>query len=141
MTNGEMARAYAQQAEAILSEAEGLLRRGAWNLVVRRSQEVVELALKAVLRAIGIEVPHIHDVGVLLKDHQAKLPAAFRPEVDRWASVSRRLRREREVSFYGDEELGAPPQRLYTADDARAALADAGSVLAWCRDLLRELGV
>jgi hypothetical protein len=33
-------------------------------------------------------------------------------------SVSRRLRQEREISFYGNEEIGAPPERLYSADDA-----------------------
>lgn len=41
--------------------------RGAWDLVVRRSQEVVELALKAALRGIGSEALETHDVGQLLR--------------------------------------------------------------------------
>lgn len=109
--------------------------------MVRRAQEVVELSPKAVLRTVGLEVPRVHDVGVFLKDHRHKLPTDHQGEVDRWASISRRLRREREVSLYGDEEVGAPPQRLYTAEDAQAALADARLVLAGCRELLRRLGV
>ncbi len=140
MTNREMAESYLAQAGEILLEAEDLHRRGTWNLVVRRSQEVVELALKAALRAVGVEVPQIHDVGVILKDHRAKFPEAFRKEIDRLASISRRLRREREVSFYGDEETGTPPQRLYTADDARVAFEEAGVVLDRCRELLQGLG-
>lgn len=136
MTNREMAESYLAQAAEILVEARGTAGRGVWNLVVRRCQESVELSLKAALRLAGIEVPHIHDVGVLLKDHEAKFPQAFRRDVDRLASISRRLRREREASLYGDEEAGAPPQRLYTQEDAQQALQDAEFVLEHCRALL-----
>lgn len=139
MTNPEMARAYLEQAGTILAEAEGLLRRGAWNLVVRRAQEAVERALKGVLRAVGVEVPRVHDVGVLLQEHRGKLPEAFHCSVGRWAAVSRRLRREREASFYGDEELDVPPQRLYVRQDAEQTLADAASVLEECRRLVGGL--
>lgn len=83
MTNYEMAESYLVQAMEIRLEAESAYRRDVWNLVVRRSQEVVELALKAALRAVGIEVPHIHDVRIILKDHQEKFPETFRQEIDR----------------------------------------------------------
>lgn len=140
MTNRDMAEAYRDQAEEILLEAQGLFQRRVWNLVVRRAQEVVEMSLKAALRMAGVEIPRIHDVGIILKDQRARFPEAFRKEIDRLASISRRLRREREVSFYGDEETGAPPQRLYTDDDARVALEDASVVLDRCRELLQGLG-
>lgn len=140
MTNREMAEGLLSQAAEIFLEAESLRGRGVWNLVVRRSQEVVELALKAALRTAGLEVPQIHDVGIILKDHREKFPEAFRKEIDRFASISRRLRREREVSFYGDEETGAPPQRLYTEGEARVAVEEAGYVLDRCRELLQGLG-
>jgi HEPN domain-containing protein len=130
-----MAEGYLAQAVEILIEARGAAGRGVWNLVVRRCQETVELALKAALRLAGIEVPRIHDVGMLLKDHEEKFPEAFRRDIDRLASISRRLRREREASFYGDEETGAAPQRLYTEEDSRQALADADFVLQRCHHL------
>lgn len=136
MTNQEMAESYLAQAREILHEVEGAYDRGVWNLAVRRAQEVVELALKAALRLVGVEVPHIHDVGILLKDHREKFPEAFRGEIDRLASISRRLRREREASFYGDEEIGAPPQQLYVEADARTALEDARYVLERSQQLL-----
>jgi HEPN domain-containing protein len=136
MTNCEMAESYLAQAREIFQEVEGAYRRGVWNLAVRRAQEVVELALKAALRMVGVEVPHIHDVGILLKDHREKFPEAFRQEIDHIASISRRLRREREASFYGDEEIGAPPQQLYVEADARMALEDARYVLEHCQGLL-----
>ncbi|MDR7521377.1 MAG: HEPN domain-containing protein [Armatimonadota bacterium] len=136
MTNRQMAESYLAQAGEIIIEAHGAFERGVWNLVVRRCQEVVELALKAALRLAGIEVPHIHDVGILLKDHEAKFPEPFRRDIGRMASISRQLRREREASFYGDEETGSPPHRLYTEDDAKEALHDAGFVLERCRGLV-----
>ena len=49
--------------------------------------------------------------------------------IERLVSVSRRLRQEREISFDGNEELGAPPERLYSADDAGQALGDARFVI------------
>ncbi len=136
MTNRELAEAHLRQAEEILIEAEGLLGRGAWNLVVRRAQEVVEIALKSALRVVGVEVPRVHDVGVILVDCAARFPEAVRGESDRMASISRRLSRERELSFYGDERTGKAPQRLYTHEDAQQALADAHTVLGWTRSLL-----
>lgn len=135
MTNEEMARAYWDQAAEILREAENLYRRGVWNLVVRRAQEVVELALKGALRWVGVEVPRAHEVGIWLKEHRHKFPDDFQQEIDRLASISRRLRREREVSFYGDEEIGAPPQALYSEADARESLQDAAWVLEYSRQV------
>jgi HEPN domain-containing protein len=71
-----------------------------------------------------------------LKDHEAKFPESFRQEFERMVSISRRLRREREASFYGDEETGSPPHRLYTQDDTRQALQKAGLVFERCRGLM-----
>lgn len=136
MTNEELAQAYVAQAEEILHEAEHLAQRGVWNLVVRRSQEAVELALKGALRWASVEVPHLHDVGFVLQRHHDRFPPAFRQDVSRMVAISRRLGRERQVSFYGDEEVGAPPQRLYVQADAEAALQDARFVLERCRALL-----
>lgn len=136
MTNREIAEALARQAQEILLEAEGLLARQAWNLVVRRAQEAAEMALKASLRWVGVEVPHVHDVGLLLKDHAGRFPEGFREHVERLASISRRLARERELSFYGDEAAGVPPQRLYTEDDAGQALEEARFVLDRCVHLV-----
>lgn len=129
MTNTEMALSHLRQARRILTEAEHHQQDGAWHLVVRRSQECVELALKALLRAAALEVPHVHDVAFLLAEHADRLPKGLVAHLERLISVSRRLRQEREISFYGNEELGAPPERLYYADDAGQALRDARFVV------------
>lgn len=53
----------------------------------------------------------------------------MRGEIERLVSISRRLRGEREISFYGDEELAAPPERLYSRADADTAWHDARFVV------------
>jgi len=64
----------------------------------------------------------VDDVSAFLVEHSGRLPAGLMPHLDRLVSVSRRLRREREVSVSGDEESGAAPDRLYTAGDARVVV-------------------
>ena len=136
MTNHEMAQMDLERAEAIAEEAENWIHRQRWNLVVRRSQAAVELALKAALRWAGLEVPRLHDVGELLRRHRERFPAWFGEELTELASISRRLRGERELSFYGDEAAGIPPEALYSREDAERAWADAGLVLKVCRQLM-----
>ena len=128
-----MARGALARALRILREAEGHYEEEAWNLVVRRCQEAVELALKGVLRFVGLEVPRVHDVGVFLKRHGKRFRGRMADELDRLASISRRLRAEREISFYGDEEVGIPAEELYTQQDADDALQDARFVVEVCQ--------
>ena len=66
---------------------------------------------------------------VLLAEHAGRLPREFAGHLERLVSISRRLRQEREVSFYGNEEIAAPPEDLYMREDADSALGDARFVL------------
>jgi HEPN domain-containing protein len=124
------------QALIIIGEAEYLKEKEAWNLVVRRSQEAVELALKCALLWAKIEVPRIHDVGPILKQYAQLYPEPFKSQIPRLASISRLLRAEREISFYGDEQSGVPPESLYTRDDALEALSKTNEVLIECQKLI-----
>jgi len=63
MNNLELNQKLLAEAELIMEEVRSALERQAWNLVVRRAQEVVELSLKSLLKLMGIEYPKIHDVG------------------------------------------------------------------------------
>lgn len=136
MNTREAARSNLERAGLILEEARRFRDRGAWNLVVRRCQEAVELALKGTLWWAGLEVPWVHDVGVFLRQHRRRFPAGFARQIPRLASISRALSVERERSFYGDEESGLPPEMLYSEHDAAEALEKAAFVLDACRRLL-----
>lgn len=127
-----MARSYLRRAGAILREAERLYQDGAWNLVVRRCQEAVELALKGALREAGVEVPKIHDVSGVLRSNLHRLPSHLTAEIDALVSASRRLREERELAFYGDEESGTDAEALFSRADADDALRTARHVVELC---------
>lgn len=101
--------------------------------VVREAQETVELALKGMLRAIGVEPPKYHDVGSLLLEHGDRFDAAITKDLKRAADISKRLRRERELAFYGDIDF--IPTEEYSEEDARQAIEEAKWVVALAKQL------
>jgi len=141
MNNFEMARAYVRQAEERLYHAEESLERRNYPYVVRQCQEAVELLLKAALRLVGLEAPKWHDVGPVLRREAAGFPGWFQREIGELARISRKLRREREPSMYGDEESGTPPDELYYREDAEEALEQAKRVHSIVRKLVESAGL
>ena len=119
MRNSELAADYVQRADVRLRALDVLYDAASWADVVRESQEALELALKGLLRTCGIEPPRIHDVADVLLAERERLPDAVRAEVDRLAAFSRDLRRDRELAFYGAEDL--TPSRFYREADATHA--------------------
>lgn len=132
MRNLALVRDYLDRASARVKAIEVLERERSHADVVRESQEVIELALKALLRHSGIEVPRVHDVSPLLRENLERLPEAVRGEVERLSRISRTLRRDRELSFYGSEDL--TPSEFYQAEDAAQAFASAR----WVVELVRR---
>jgi HEPN domain-containing protein len=125
MRNPDLARDYVRRASVRLRALDVLYDAGSWADVVREAQELVELALKGLLRASGVEPPRIHDVSDVLLAERALLPEPLQAHADRLADISRQLRRDRELAFYGAEDL--TPSGFYTqadADRARTAAAD-----------------
>jgi HEPN domain-containing protein len=127
VTNDSLARSYLTKARVRLKILAVLQAEQAWSDVVRESQEVVELALKALLREVGVEPPKWHDVGGLLREHQDRFSETLLPHVDRLAAVSAWLRKEREFSFYGDIDM--IPTDAYSEAEASRAVTDATFVV------------
>jgi HEPN domain-containing protein len=119
MRSPELAADYVRRAKARLAALDALFGGESWADVVRESQEVVELALKGLLRAVGIEPPRIHDVSDVLAAERDRFPRQIQRSLDTLAAGSRTLRRDRELAFYGAEDL--TPSGFYTRDDAVAA--------------------
>ncbi len=120
MRNRELAADYVRRADIRLRAIDVLMAAGSWADVVRESQEAVELALKGLLRHVGIEPPRIHDVSEVLLAGRDRLPEALRADVERLAEISKDLRRDRELAFYGAEDL--TPSGFYCLEDAVEAL-------------------
>lgn len=127
MRNPSLAVDYLKRARLRLSAIEVLMAGAGWADVVRESQEVVELALKGLLREFGIDAPRVHDLAPILRAERSRLPEALAPHVDELASVSRSLRRDRELAFYGAEDL--TPGEFYGRDDAERAFEAARRVV------------
>ena len=117
MTNESLARSYLLKAQKRLKALAVLRDEEAHSDVVREAQELVELALKGTLRAVGIEPPKFHDVGGLLLEHESKFSRGVRERLPRAAAISERLRRERERAFDVQEARGLERRRL--ADDGQ----------------------
>ena len=129
MNNVELAKSNLMQAKERIVHAREALERGNYPYVVRQCQEAVELALKAALRIVGVEPPKWHDVGPVLIREKSRFPKWFQDFIDELASISRSLRKERELAMYGDEEAGIPPEELYTKRDGELALNNAIKVV------------
>lgn len=119
MRNPALAKDYVGRATVRLDVVELLYSAESWADVVRESQEVVELALKGLLRDCGIDPPRVHDVSGALLAERDRLPEGLQERVDRLAAISRDLRRDRELAFYGAEDL--VPSEFYVQPDADRA--------------------
>ncbi|MEW6243646.1 MAG: HEPN domain-containing protein [Bacillota bacterium] len=127
MNNVTLARSYLEKARVRLKVLSLLMQEEAYSDVVREAQEAVELALKGMLRHIGVEPPKQHDVGYLLAEYSHKLPDEVADSVNELISISKWLRKEREFSFYGDVDF--IPTLEYTRKDGERAYKDLETVL------------
>ncbi|GIX41337.1 MAG: DNA-binding protein [Leptospiraceae bacterium] len=123
MTNSDLAKSYFIKIKTRLKVLYILFEDKDYSDVVRESQELVELALKGLLRYAGIEPPKIHDVGNLLIEYKDRFDLNIQKNVETLATISKRLRKERELSFYGDIDF--IPTESYTEEDAKKCIEDA----------------
>jgi len=85
------------------------------------------LALKGVLKTCGVEAPRTHDVSQVLRDHVDRLPAVYGDSLDEICEISRSLRKDRELAYYGADDL--LPGEFFNREDAELASAKAMRVV------------
>jgi hypothetical protein len=127
MRNESLAFDYLKRARSRIRAIEVLMEERSWADVVRESQEAVEILLKGLLRFHLIDAPQVHDVSPVLDANRDRLSSMPAGELDELIRISRNLRRDRELAFYGSEDL--TPSEFYTHADADSALASARKVL------------
>ena len=123
MRNPDLARDYVRRSLVRLRSLDVLFEGESWADVVRESQEIVELTLQALLRAYGIDPPRVHDVSDVLLEERERLPPALHDHLRALTGISRELRRDRELAFYGAEDL--TPSDFYSREDAERARSGA----------------
>jgi len=99
--------------------------------------DIVELSLKAALRAVGIEYPKKHDVSRVLLRMRTRFPAEF--AVEDFARTSRELVDLREPAMYGDEIRMISSTALFRREQAEEVLEKARKVHEACGVLIQAL--
>lgn len=79
------------------------------------------------LRKAGIDPPKWHDVGEILLDNADRFTAEVKTKLSQVAEISKSLRVDRELSFYGDIDF--IPTEEYSSQDAEKAIADTNFVM------------
>ncbi|MBC8224371.1 HEPN domain-containing protein [Candidatus Bathyarchaeota archaeon] len=133
-----LGRSLLGQAEARLKDACGAREDGNHPYAVRLSQECVELSLKGVLRAVGIEYPKVHEVSDVFLRVPERFPDWFRVEIGFIRESSKMLYKKREPSLYGDEVLHLSPNEVMDEGDAADALSRAEKIYGLCRRFIDE---
>jgi HEPN domain-containing protein len=128
MQNPDLAKDYINRAKVRLQAVDLLFEAESWADVVRESQEIVELTLKALLRACGIDPPRVHDVSDLMLAEKSRMPEGLAGDLESLSEISRSLRRDRELAFYGAEDL--TPSGFYSQADATEARRGAQTTVA-----------
>ena len=121
MHNNALAHDYVNRAGKRQLAVEVLFGESSWADVVRECQEIVELLLRALLKLCRIEVSRFQDVSVTLEIHKDRIPEPACTSLGALVQASKSLRRDRELAFYGSEDL--TPSEFYSQSDAETAMA------------------
>ena len=127
MKNRSLTKDYVTRAGIRFAALKVLLDKGGYADVVREAQEIVELLSKALIRHLGAEPARVHDVSAQLRELESRIQAELRPRFDLLIEHSRELRRDRELAFYGSEDL--TPSEFYSQKDAERAFGYARDAL------------
>jgi HEPN domain-containing protein len=97
--------------------------------------------LKASLKLVAIEYPKKHDVSDILISVKNRFPEWFQNEISFLANTSKTLSKKREISMYGNEELGLAPDELISKEEAKNAVEMAKKVYSLCKKLIEIIKI
>jgi HEPN domain-containing protein len=127
MNNPNLGNDYIRRAHGRLKAIETLFSEKLYADVVRECQESCELALKGLIRNSGHSVPYSHDVSPKLLEIQNDLTEEIVRNLPKLIQISKNLRRDRELSFYGSEDI--TPSEFYEEQHALEAMAQLKVIL------------
>lgn len=128
---------YLKRAEKRIKTLEFLYNLEDYADVVREAQETVELLLKGLIMMVGLEVPKVHDVSRFIEPHLELFPKVIVENFQSIKKISRTLRKERELSFYGT--LDWIPSEEYNSEDAERAISWAKKIYQWVKAAYKEI--
>ena len=72
-------------------------------------------------------MPFSHDLSETFADNVHRLPRDAQKQIPRWSEISKHLRKDRELAFYGSEDV--TPSTFYTRSDAEQAKSMAEEII------------
>lgn len=138
MTSEAMAADLLARSGRCLRETRTALDEGDYALCVRRAQETIELAVKGLLRLVGVEFPREHDVTDVLVNSAGRFPEAWRALLPELAREMREITPKRGPAMFGLEAQGIPAPQAFDEEDGRGALADAEFASSRCTGCFEE---
>nr|MDO8082796.1 HEPN domain-containing protein [Candidatus Freyarchaeota archaeon] len=139
MKNTTMASNYIFRAQRCLREAELALSEKDYAGAVRRSQEALELAIKAVLRYLAVEYPKEHDVGAPLTEVEDRLPNYLKERLQDIQELSTELAKVRGPALYGYEREGTPARDIFGKDYAENTYNTVKEIVDLCSKFLKPV--
>lgn len=136
MVNKALSLDYYKRAKIRFNILREFIKENDYADVIRESQEIVELLQKAILIYIGIDPPKWHDVIDIIIENIDKLPKNIHSDLKNLVKSSKWLRKEREMSFYGDMDY--LPLSDYTVEEAEKAIEIADKFLIIASQIIYE---
>ncbi|MGB9700893.1 MAG: HEPN domain-containing protein [Thermodesulfobacteriota bacterium] len=99
------------------------------------------MAIKGVLRLLGIEFPREHDVSdVILQIGWKEIgaPPWFAENIEKLAKIMREITPKRGPAMYGFEKEMRPAAEIFSVDDGTKALNEAKFVFESCQRFFEE---
>lgn len=135
MTTIDAATSSLEDARESLYEAIQSRERKKYHRAVRRSQEAVELSLKALCWFHGLVPPKSHDIGAFVI---RELGNTIDPSIlEKMATFSKNLEKDRATSFYTSEFV--LPKEKYAKSDADGAIEEARYVVNEVSKILKAM--
>jgi len=134
MTTFDAATSSIEDARESLYEAIRSLERKKYHRAVRRSQEAVELSMKALCWFFALVPPKSHDIGVfVLRELGNRIDSSI---LQKMVTISRNLEKERATSFYTTEFIS--PKEKYSKKDAEVGIEGAQFVVTEIQKILSQ---
>lgn len=139
MRSKDMALDYMERALRCLEEAELAFSKEDYAGTVRRSQEALELASKAILRVSGIEYPRENDVSPVLEAEKDRLPNPIIENLEAIIRLSSELASLRGPAMYGYEREGIPAREAFKKDYSLEVLTEVKKLVEIMRKALYDI--
>ena len=132
MTDLERSEDLLEDADDSLGAAKDLLVSGRWAKVCFHCQQAAELALKAALNALGLEVKS-HDISLLLDQL-----AEYETEIRALSDIAKKLDQYYIPTRYANAFHSGSAMEHYTQSQAGDALHDAESIMEACKHIVAK---